>query len=99
MIDEFISLFQPLVTFLILGLLGYFVHGYIVRQRQYNQYPDACETIYKPLRIKEDKHLFEDEDPWLQTFEAPVMETSHDLNRDYETIVKNQNAEDNSVPG
>ena len=97
MIDEFISLFQPLVTFLMLGLLGYFIHGYIVRQRQYNQYPDACKTIYKPKRIKEDKHIFEDKDPWLQTFDTPKMKTEPDVHSGHESTLANMHGEANHV--
>ena len=100
MIDEFVSLFQPLVTFLMLGLLGYFVHGYLVRERRYNKYPESCKTTYKPRRITEDKHIFEDEDPWLQTFESPKMKTTPDAQHSgYDTSVGNMHGEDNHVGG
>ena len=99
MIDEFVSLFQPLATLLMLALLAYVVHGYIVRQREYNQYPYSCTTIYKPEKTKEDKHLFEDKDPWVQEFVTPPMKISPDLNTDYETFIENMNSEENNVVG
>ena len=96
MIDEFISLFQPLATLSMIILLVYFVHGYLVRERKYNRYTDPCKIIYKPEKRKEDKYLFEEDDPWMRKFDPPT-ETNPRMRDDYDKVVDNMHRESNNV--
>ena len=96
MIDEFIDLFQPIVTFLMIILLGYVVHGYFVRQRQYNDYGRSCRTIYRPEPVEEDI-LDEEEDPWMHTFDTPQMNPDPHVHDNYEEIMNNMSHEENNV--
>ena len=93
------SLLQPFVTFVMIVLLGYVVHGFIVRQRKYNEYGNSCRTIYRPEPVVEDKHLFEVEDPWMHTFDTPQMNKDPHVHDNFEKIMSNMYQEDNSAIG
>ena len=97
MIDEFMALFQPIVTFLMIVLLGYISHGYFVRQRQFNDYGRSCRTIYRPEPVEEDTHLFEEADPWMHTFDTPQTNPNPHVHDNYEEIMNNMSQEENNV--
>ena len=86
MIDELLSLLQPLYTVLMILLLGYFVYGFTKMNLDHTDFPQECTVIYKPERTPEDKHLFDHDDPWLQRLNIPKMKQEPSLNSDYETI-------------
>ena len=89
MIDELVSLLQPLYTILMILLLGYFVYGITKRNLDHTEFPEDCTVIYKPERTEEDKYMFDHDDPWIQTHRVRVPFTDREpiLNTVYETIV------------
>jgi len=97
MIDEILSLLQPLYTCLMLILLGYFVYGITKRDLDHTDFPENCTVIYKPERTIEEKYIFDHDDPWRETARRgiPITNGTPEYNRDHRDIEKQ--IKDNNV--
>ena len=98
MIDELLSLIQPLYTVLMIVLLGYLVYGITKRNLDYTEFPEDCTVIYKPEETKEDKYLFEHDDPWVQkNIRIPPMNINPDVNTVHEKTMMIMKHHENNV--